>query len=365
MQNAVMPQSVKALALATCLFLPVAGTAAQAAEAPKVVVSIKPLYGVVASVMDGVGAPKLTLDGFSSPHDFSMQPSQAQMLADADLVVWAGPVVEAFLQKPLANSDAPVLTMIEQNGMTLYPIRNSGIWEHDHDHGEHDEHGHDEHTEHDDHGHDEHGHEEHAEHDDHGHDDHGHDEHAEHDDHGHDENSEDELADGHLWLDPSNAAALATAVAAKLGEIDPDHAAAYKSNAAAFGETIAATKQALAERLQPVQGKPYIVFHDAYQYFEKAFSLSGAGAVTIEPHIRPGAATLAELQEAVQERDVVCVFGEPQFPPASVETIAAGTTANYGTLDPLGVETSASPQSYVELMNNLADALVGCLSQQG
>ena len=367
---------------------------AQAQEAPTVVASIKPIHSLVAGVMEGVGTPHLLVRGGASPHTYAMRPSDAQALQDATLVFWVGEDLETFLVGPLeAQTGLRTVELSAAPGMRLLPVREGGIWER-HDHGDHaaehdhDDHAHDDHDQddhaHDDHAHDDHAHDDHA-HDDHAHDDHAHDEHAHddhaHDDHAHDDHAHDDHAhddhgsdghahaeehghgevDMHVWVGPDNAAAIIAAIAAALTEADPAHADRYQANAAALSDRLAELDAALAERLIAVQDRPYIVFHNAYQYFETHYGLSPAGSVTVSPEIRPGAARLAELRAHVQAQDAICVFSEPQFEPSLVETIVEGTGARAGELDPLGAALEDGPDLYFALLEGMVDGLRGCL----
>ena len=193
--------------------------------------------------MEGVGRPRLLVEGGASPHTYSLRPSEAQVLEEADLVVWVGEFLESFLTRPIQAlaADAHVLELMRAEGVALLPVRTGGVWDahdhhdedagdaHGHDEGAGDGHGHDE----DAHGHDEdagdaHGHDEDAG-DAHGHDEDTGDEHVRRED-GH-EHHEDEL-DNHLWLDPVNAAAIVDAMAEALSLLDPGRAGIYRGNAA-------------------------------------------------------------------------------------------------------------------------------------
>ncbi len=367
-----------------------------AAEAPKVVTSIAPVHSLVAGVMEGVGEPDLLVRGGGSPHSYSLRPSEAQALQQADLVFWIGDDMEVFLRKPLEAlaGNAEVVELAEAPGIRLLNNREGGAWEgHDH-HGEegHDEHAHDDHG-HDDHAHDEHAHDEHAEakhdhgehaHDDHGHDDHAHDDHAHdkhghddqaHDDHAHDDHAHDEHdhaehaheghAHGeknlHIWLDPHNAKRIVEAAVAELSKQDPAHAARYKSNGEAVLAQLDALDAELASTMESVRDLPFIVFHDAYHYFEDRYGLNAAGSITVSPDRAPGAKRLSEIREKVANAGAVCVFSEPQFEPALVDTVVQGTAARTGVLDPLGAEIEPGPDAYETLLRNLANDLQDCL----
>lgn len=169
----------------------------------------------------------------------------------------------------------------------------------------------------------------------------------------------------HIWLDPQNAKAIVATVAATLSEADPANAARYEANAAAMKQKLDALTTELDELLAPVKGKPFIVFHDAYQYMEKRFDLSAAGSITVTPEVQPGAARLTELQEKIRTLGATCVFSEPQFEPRLVNIVIEGTPARSGVLDPLGAELDAGPEMYFDLMRQNALALVDCLTAQG
>jgi len=334
---------------------------APAQQAPDVVVSVAPLHGITAAVMEGVGAPALLIDGAQSPHTFTMRPSQAAMLQSADLVVWGGRLLESALEQPLASL-VPVearFSVLDTPGLVLLEAREGGAWaEHDHDHDDHagedahgEEHGHDD--DHggdrdDDHGGDQGG--DHAHDDDHGETD-------DHADHAHDHGT----TDTHLWLDPDNAAAIARAVAERLAGIDTANAETYRSNAARFAAETAALAAELEARLSAVADRPFIVFHDAYQYLEVRFGLAAAGSITVSPDSQPSAARIAEIQDAIAERGALCLFAEPQFEPTIVEAIAGDTGVSTGVLDPVGGDLPLGPGHYEHLMRDLADDLVACL----
>ncbi|MEQ8602826.1 MAG: zinc ABC transporter substrate-binding protein [Marivibrio sp.] len=365
-----------ALALSTALAAAAFAAHPARADAPKVVASIKPVHALAAQVMDGVGAPTLLVEGAASPHAFSLRPSQAQALQGADVVFWVGPDLEQFLveARETLAADARSAPLMQAAGVETLTFRADPAFEpHSHD----DEHGHGDHG-HDDHGHDEHGRDhghdhdhDHAKaeehdhgHDDHGHDDHGHDDHG-HDDHGHDDHGHDHAhggVDAHIWLDPMNAKAMLAAMAETLAAADPANAARYRANADAAAGEIDALSADLAERLAPVRERPYIVFHDAYQYFERRFGLSAIGAVTVSPERAPGAARVQAIRDRIQETGAVCVFSEPQFEPRIVEVVTEGTGAATGVLDPLGATLEPGPGLYAALMTDLADSALDCLS---
>ena len=341
------------------------------ADAPNVVVSITPIHSLVEGIMQGVGRPTLLVKGGASPHTWSMRPSDAQALEDADVVVWVGEDLESFLVEPLEalTADAYVLELSRVEGMALLRFREGGVWEeHDdhHEEGEHhdDEHHDDEHRKgerHDDeHDDDEHRKDAHKHHDDehraeaHGKEDedrHGHGE----DDHGHHGEY-----DTHLWLDPANAEVVAGAVADALSRLDPAHEGVYRENEAALRARLRALDEELAEAFAPVADRGFIVFHDAWQYLDTRYGLRAVGSVTVSPDQAPSAARLAEIHEKITGAEAACVFAEPQFEPRLVRALAEGTGVATGVLDPLGVGLEAGPDLYFDLMRANARAFRAC-----
>jgi zinc transport system substrate-binding protein len=346
-----------------------AAGAALAAEPPKVVTTIPAVHSIVSGVMTGVAEPGLLIPGGASPHSYSLKPSDARALADANLVVWVGPALETFLSEDLETlaPDAKHLEFMDADGVVLRETREGGVWAaHDHAaHGGHDDHeghahhdGHDDHKEHHDHD-KHHDHEEHAGHD--HHDDHdSRDDHAAHG--GHEGHGAEEV-DAHVWLDPRNAVALSRAVAAELSEIDPARADTYAANHSAQAERLAALEIALAERFDPIADVPFIVFHDAYQYLEARYGLSSVGSVTVSPELAPGAARVREIQELIADRGPVCVFAEPQFEPRILTAIVEGSPARTGVLDPVGATIDPGTDFYGKLMNGLADDMTACMGE--
>ena len=302
----------------------------------KVVASIKPVHSLVASVMQGVSEPSLLVKGAGSPHTYSLKPSQAKELQAADIVFWMSHDLEAFLENSIESiaKNAKAVSLMDSHGLMKLNFREGGAFD-AHDHG-HDDHGDDKH---DDHGHDKH-------------DDHGDDK---HDDHGHDE------VDPHVWLDPQNAKSLVHEIEEHLAEIDPSNAAKYEANAEAVMKKLDALTKEIEADLKPIQERGYVVFHDAYQYFEKRFGVSAVGSITVSPEVLPGAERVSELRDKVKSLNASCVFSEPQFEPKLVKTITENTDAGTGVLDPLGANIKDGPELYFTLIRNMAKSLKDCL----
>ena len=307
----------------------------------KVVASIKPIHSLISYVMDGVGTPGLLVDGSSSPHTFQLKPSHATMLQEADIVFWIGEDLESFLETPLESiaKDAKQVTLMESENIEMLKFREKNVFD------DHDEHG-DEHDEHDEH--EEHG-DEHDEHDEHGDE---HDEHAHHDGHNHGE------FDIHFWLDPEIAKTIVQIAAKEMSEIDPANASKYEANAS---KALNELDQLINDTRSKInKDATYVVFHDAYQYFEQRFGIEVIGALTVNPEVLPGAKQLAEIREVIEHEGVNCLFSEPQFNPSIAETIASDTGVKAAVLDPLGAELEPGKDLYFDLISDMASSFESC-----
>lgn len=302
----------------------VLGVLDAAAAAPRVVVSVKPLHSLVAGVMAGVGEPDLILRGAGSPHTYTLRPSEARLLAGAQVIFWIGESFETFMGKPLAvlGGKARIVALERVPGIAMLRGREGGSWE--------------------------------------GHrgDEAGHGRHADRAGHG------AAAHDGHLWLDPANARIVARVAADVLGEADPENRGRYARNASAVVDRIDALDRELSSTLAPVRGVPFIVFHDAFQYLEERYALRAVGSVTVSPERKPGAKRVSEIRVLVRELGARCIFSEPQFPSALLATLSEGTGVRTGTLDPLGAELPAGPDAYFALMRALGASLAECLQRR-
>ena len=301
------------------------------ADVPNVTVDIAPVHSLVARVMEGVGSPKLIIPAGASPHEYSLRPSEAKSLQDADMVFWMGEDLAPWLEKSIETlaRDAEIVTLLEESGTKLLDFREGALFE-EHDHSDHDDH-----DDHDDHA------------DDKDHDDH--DEHA----HG--------AHDPHAWLSIANAQTWLNLVAGKLSAADPENAGVYFANAAAGRTEIDSLVAEVNGILAPVRGKNFVVFHDAYQYFETSFDFPAAGAISLGDATDPSPARIAEIQGRVEDEDINCVLSEPQYNRGLVEAVLSGTDAKTGIIDPLGHNLEAGPNLYSDLIRNMAKSLAGCL----
>jgi len=314
------------------------------ADVPNVVVDIAPVHSLVARVMQDVGAPDLIIRSGASPHDYRLRPSEAKALQDANLVIWMGKELTPWMEDAVKtlSTEAAILTLLEKDETALLEFRESVLFE------EHD---------HDDHSDKEHAETEDQDHDDH--DDHSDKEHAETEDQDHDEHAHG-AHDPHAWLSPENAKIWLNLIAAQLSTADPDNASTYFVNAAAAMTEIDTLMADVSTMLDPVRGNSFIVFHDAYQYFETVFEFPASGAISLGDATDPSPAHIARVQGRIQEQKIQCVLAEPQFKKGLVVTVLEGTDAKTSIIDPLGVALEPGPALYPQLIRNMAKTLVDC-----
>jgi len=280
---------------------------------PRVVASFPAIQSIVAGVMDGIGTPDTVVKGGASPHVYALRPGDARALEAADLVVWVGPAFEAQMARALRALGPKTRQILwaDLPGTVLLAAREGGPWE-GHTHAPGHAHG-------------------------------------------------DARNDGHLFLDPRNAIVLAGATADALAAIDPGNAQHYRDNAARVKAALETLDRALEATLRPVAAKPFIVFHDALQYFETRYGLAPAGSITVSPERRPGAQRLQRIRERVRRSQAICVFAEPQFEPGLVATVVEGTSARVATIDYIGVGVAPGQDAYAAILTKLADDLAACL----
>ncbi|TPG87644.1 zinc ABC transporter substrate-binding protein [Pseudomonas mandelii] len=278
----------------------------------KVLTSIKPLQLIAAAVQDGVAIPEVLLPPGASPHNYALRPSDVRKVQSVDLVYWVGPSMEGFLPRVLNGRTLPSVAVQDLPGLKLRHFAE---------------------------------------------DSHSHAEEADEHDHDHRPGS----LDAHLWLSPVNARVIATKMAADLSAADPANAARYQSNLKAFDERLDAMDLRLKARLAGIAGKPYFVFHEAFDYFEDAYGLKHAGVFSVAAEVQPGAQHVAAMRTRLQEVGKTCVFSEPPLRPRLAETLVAGLPVKLAELDALGGYTPATAQGYEQVLEKLGNDLAGCL----
>lgn len=301
--------------------------AQQTQQKLNVVVSIKPLHALVAGVMKGVDDPELLVAGQQSPHDFQFKPSQISQLHHAKIVFYIDDRYETFLVRGLESVPEGVKSVAlgKSDGIALLPLRKGGAWETHEHHAEDGGDAHDGHVE---------------------------------------EKNNEEHSDMHIWLNPQNAIAMTRAIADTLSEIYPAHQAIFMRNADAQIAAITAMDAEIATKLQGETGKPFVVFHDAYQYFERYYHLNGVGSITFEPSESPTPTRIQEVRNKIATSGAQCVFREPYAPQKLINTITENQSVRMESLDPEGTTLSPSASLYFTLMQNLAEGIKKCLREK-
>tara|TARA_Y100001956_G_scaffold80968_1_gene97309 strand:+ start:1701 stop:2591 length:891 start_codon:yes stop_codon:yes gene_type:complete len=272
-------------------------------NATTVLTSIKPIQLITTELTLGVSQADVLIPANASPHDYALKPSDVKRIQNADIIVWFGDDLEPFLSKILNGRDS-VLTLSELDGLELREYAGDNHDHHGHDHGNH---------------------------------------------------------DPHFWLGYKTTKQVAQAIANKLSVADKENAQKYQENLVAFLLSLEKQQQHLETQLEPVKEKGYYVFHDAYGYFEQDFELNHLGHFTVSPDRKPGAKTLIKIRKALSSKKAECVFSEPQFTPAVIESVTRGSDARIGVLDPLGTDIPVEPGAYFLFRQNLADSFSNCL----
>jgi zinc transport system substrate-binding protein len=278
----------------------------------RVLTSIKPLQLIAAAVQDGVAIPEVLLPPGASPHNYALRPSDVRKVQTVDLVYWIGPDMEGFLPRVLNGRTLPSVAVQDLPGLKLRHFAE---------------------------------------------DNHSHSEEADEHDHDHRPGS----LDAHLWLSPVNARVIASKMAADLSGVDPANAPRYQSNLKAFDERLDALDLRMKARLAGIAGKPYFVFHEAFDYFEDAYGLKHTGVFSVAAEVQPGAQHVAAMRTRLQEVGKTCVFSEPPLRPRLAETLVAGLPVKLAELDALGGYTPATAQGYEQVLEKLGNDLAGCL----
>ena len=292
-----------------------------AASDIKVLVSIKPFHSLVSAIMQDVSEPLLLINGNNSPHSYALRPSSAENLQQADLVFWGGEILEGFLTKPLQSlaNRAKLVSLQETAGLRLLPLRSGIGWQkHETD--------------------------------------------SANDHSAEDETTSTSGTDPHIWLDPYNAKIISAKIVEILTAMDPQNAQSYRINGEKYGLRLELLDRKLKAEMTKVAETPYMVFHDAYQYFEKRYQLNVVGSMTLHIGFGSSVRRLTAVRKTIQKEKIRCIFSEPQFSPKLLQTVIAGTNVKQGTLDPLGAGLESGAELYFTLLNNLSHNLSSCLN---
>ena len=272
---------------------------------PRVATDIGPVYSLAARVMAGIGVPDLIIRHGASPHAYSLRPSEAAALEKADLVFWVSEGLTPWLKSRLEilASKAHVVELMKADGAIELPYREGATF-------------------------------------------------ANHDDHS--------VIDPHGWLDPDNGKIWLGVMASELSKIDPANTDLYFQNAAAGALEISEAVAQINKTLISVRGVRFIVFHDAYQYFERRFGISASGSILVGDALAPNPVRIVEIRGQVAELGIGCVLSEPQFNPALVASVFQDAEVSTAVIDSQGIELELGMTLYPQVLENIAQEIVAC-----
>ena len=305
------------------ILLFISNTSVFASETKGVITTIQPINALVNAVIGNTGGSTSLIPSEVSPHEFKLKPSDVKSLQNGNIIFYISSHLESSITKVFKNlpKNIKIINLMEETGINHLAIRDNEAWER-HDH----------------------------------HDDH--DKHAKKDDHHDDHEKEDDV---HIWLDPDNAIKIIQKVNKELSLLFPENSQIYNKNATDIINKITELKREIKEELLSIKDKPYIVFHDAYQYFEKVFGLNAVGSIALEDDVATSPKQISYIRNKIIKSNVSCVFQEPQFDSKLVKTVVEGTDAKIGTLDPLGVDIANKKDFYLQLLRNMSKSLKECL----
>lgn len=292
-------------------------TSTNAEETKGVVTTIKPLHSLVSGVIGDTGKNDLLIMGNSSPHGFHLKPSQMKLLSEAKIVFFIGDNFEVFLKNAFNAIPSRVIKspVAEKARLRILPFREGGLWEED-----------------------------------------------QHDGHDHSAHEGVNSGDMHVWLNPLNAVKMIKAITRELSNIYPKNRNIYKANARDYIEKIMLLDTDISESLTNFRDRPFIVFHDGYQYFEKKYNLNGIGSIMFDPTEFSSPKRLKEIQNKLKETSAACIFYEPQFSDRLVKTVIEGTSTKTALIDPLGASLKDGQDLYFKLLQNMSDSFKKCFS---
>ncbi len=281
-------------------------TANSYAKPTEVLVSIKPLHSLISNITDGVNQTRLLLTQQQSPHHFQLLPSQKRLINKADIFFYSSDNIETFV--PALKNTTNHLQFVQ---FTHIPKINTLGTRSFHSHTKH--------------------------------------------------NSID--IDGHIWLSIDNARIISQYVTDILSKKSPEHAIQYNKNLDTLLLKLDKLKQENQFKLKKFKHIPYLVYHDAYQYFEVENKLTGARFITTDPENHPGIKRIRNLKTLINTENIQCIFYEPPDIPSLLNVITENRSVKLSALDPAGLQIPMGKQHYFQLLRQTATTLSYCLSQ--
>jgi len=277
------------------------------AAAPEILVTLKPLHSLVTALTLNITEPELLFDNLQSPHDYAMKPSDRRRISRADIIIYASPEIESFmpaLQSSLSHKKIISLTNI--TGINLLKARAFDF---------------------------------------------------------HDSKKNRHHTDGHIWLSIDNAIVISRYLSEEFIKQDKGNAEKYRSNNSHLIAKLKQLKKELQQQMQPVSRQPFLIFHDAFQYFENDFKLTAGLFVTTSPEHKVGIRHIRDLKKKIQQQNIRCVFYEPPNIPEIIQTITENQQVQLIPLEPLGIKYQADHKQYFKLLTGISNKLYHCLKQ--
>ena len=259
-----------------------------------IVVTIPPLAGMIAPLLEPQDKIEVLLQQGASPHGFTLRPSHLKSLKNADILMMVGSPVDAWVHKSAGRMNDKTVNMAKLSAVQTLPIRKGGLWEkklpkasaHDQNLSGH--------------------------------------------------NHAPMMYDGHLWMSIHNAKLMIESFSKKLTTLRPEKAQSIQQKTKDWLAQISQAENSVKQQLQSNQDTPFMVLHDAFQYFENHFGLNGVGSIRLNPELQPSVKRLLSLRKTMKSENVQCVFKEPQFPDKQILKLADNTPVSIGELDPMG-----------------------------
>ena len=276
------------------------------ADTPDVLVTLKPLHSLVSALMLDIGEPGLLLDNLQSPHDYSMKPSDRRRINQADIIIYASADIESFI--PAIQNSLPQQKFIKLTNIPgLKLLETRAFDSHAQQHNHH--------------------------------------------------------IDGHIWLSIDNAIIISQYLSNEFIKQDPLNSERYRTNSNKQISKLRQLKKDIQQQVLPLRNQAFLMFHDAFQYFENEFQLSSGMFVTTSPDHKPGIRHILKLKQKIQQQNIRCIFYEPPHIPKIIQTLTEGSKIQLIPLEPLGIKYEMGNEQYFKLLSDISYNLYNCLKQ--
>ncbi len=275
--------------------------------------TIRPLQSIVANITDGTDEVGLIMDRHLSIHNFYLLPNTIKAIHHSSVIILINKDFELFMGKIIdaLYNDQKVFEVSSTPGLNLFL-------------NDPDKEGHEHHE-----GCDHYGYQ----------------------------------YDYHFWLDVDRMKIAAQGITDFLSKAIPENETIYRKNLKKLNARLAKLDTYIKNKIKSAIGKNFIVTHDAYNYFIKKYGLNKPMSMSFNHNYYIGARDFIDLQRAVRDNTVQCIFEEPAFESYVTRKILGDNkTIKLGKLDAeWGPEDVSLKDSYFAMMESLADSLSDCL----